>query len=110
MLDNKHDSKSHIEFKDLLKKALRHQAKQQEHNLSAIKSLTEIGENVQVMSLTEAFQALMETADSIRFCSMRRARIRKLKQRVRFHQIRLEVNSWTIQYLQEKIERFESGK
>ena len=110
MLDNKHGSKSEFEINELLKKAINQQESKQEEYRSAYESLKEMGENHDMVSFADAYHALIETANSISFCSIKRAKIRKFKQRLRLHQLRLEANSWVIQYCHEKLKVFKTSK
>jgi hypothetical protein len=110
ILEKRHASKSESDFIELLQKAQMNEESKKNDFSRAYESLTKLGEIVEILPLDATYHALIETANSTRFCSVRSAEIRTLKQQLRLHQIRLESNAWYLQYYQEKLQNFEIAR
>jgi len=110
VLEKRHYSKSESQFIQLLQDERKYEETVQNEFFRANENLIKLGEIVEILPFAEAFQALISTAYSTLFYSVRSAEIRTLKQRMRYHQIRLEYKAWCIQYYKEKLHDFEISK
>jgi hypothetical protein len=110
MLEKRHYAKSESEFIQLLHHAKKYEEEEKNDFSRAYESLIKLGEIVEILPFAEAYRALIETANSTRFYSVRSAKIRTFKQLLRYHQICVESQAWVIQYFQEKLHDFEIAK